>query len=163
VEFLDINVDHGRGLEDLTAGFSHLGALHLQLDRNRCLRYDFAELRKISFANILQGQADNLVSGESIDNGIERSIKEDLAVIDNDDAIAKLFNVLHVMTCQHRHNPVLGVVESKKFADALLTYDIETDGWFIEKKDPGLVDERRDQFHLHPLSQRKFAHHHVHL
>src|SRR5207253_9990937 len=104
----------------------------------------------VPLADVLERQADNLVSGESIDDGIERSIKEDLAVIDNDDAIAKLFNVLHIMTCQHRHNPVLGVVESKKFAHALLTHHIEADGWFIEKKDPGLADERRDQLHLHP-------------
>ena len=119
--------------------------------------------RKVALRGVLKRQIDYLVSGESIDDGIERSIEENFAVVDNDDAIAKFFNVLHVMTCQHRHNPVFGVVEPKKFAHALLAYDIEADGRFIEKQDPGLVDERRDQFHLHPFSERKLAYHHIHL
>src|SRR5207237_1572519 len=109
------------------------------------------EAGEIALARRLEGEANNFVAGEPVDDGIKRPVEEDFAVIDDDDAIAQLLNVLHVMAGQHRDDAVLRIIESKKFADALLTNDVQADRRLIEEKDARLVDERRDKLHIHPL------------
>src|SRR5260370_3316821 len=83
-------------------------------------------------------------------------------MVDDENAMTKLFNVLHVMTGQERHDAVFLIVDAQKFTDALLTNHVQTDGWFVEKEDARLMNQRGDQLHLHPLAQRQLAHHHIH-
>jgi hypothetical protein len=47
---------------------------------------------------------------------------------------------------------------AEKIAHAVLGDDVETQGGFIEKKNLRFVKKSRNQFHLHPFSQRKFPH-----
>src|SRR6266487_4549569 len=100
----------------------------------------------------LKSQADDLVAGKAVDDLTKRSVKKNLAMVDDENAMTKLFNVLHVMAGQEGHDAVFFIVDPQKFADALLTNDVQTDGWFVEKKDPRLVNQRRDQLHLHSLA-----------
>ena len=102
------------------------------------------------------------MAGKTVDDLGERPVKKNLAMVDDENAMAKLFNILHVMTGQERHDAVFLVVDTQKFTDALLTNHVQTDGWFVEKEDARLMNQRGDQLHLHPLAQRQLAHHHIH-
>src|ERR1700693_1557674 len=88
-DFLNINVAHIAGLKDLTSGLSHFRAGHLQLDRHRTLFDHFAEARKIARDLFVERQAENFVARETVDDFVERPIKENFAVIDNEDPVTK--------------------------------------------------------------------------
>src|SRR5213078_2624040 len=76
--------------------------------------------------------------------------------------IAQLCDVLHIMTGQERDDAVFGIINAQEFTHPFLANDIETDRWFIQKKDLRFVNERANQFHLHSFAQRKLAYHYVH-
>ena len=83
-------------------------------------------------------------------------------MIDHQNPMAQLLDILHVMAGKQRHDVMLLIVDTQKFADALLTDHIQPDRRFIEKKHARLVNERSNEFHLHAFAQGQFAHHHVH-
>ena len=82
------------------------------------------------------------MTGETVDDFVERTIEENFAVIDDENAMAKFFDVLHVMTGQQCHNAVFLVVNAQKFSHPLLTNDIQPDRRFVQKQHPRLMDER---------------------
>ena len=61
----------------------------------------FAERFEIARRRFVKGQADNLVTGKAVDDFVERAVEKNFAVIDDDDAMTKLLDVLHVMAGQH--------------------------------------------------------------
>ena len=97
---------------------------HLQLHRHRSLRHHFAELGKIAFRLAGKSQANHLIAGEAVDDGIERAIEENLSVIDNHHPIAQLCDVLHIMTGQERDDAVFGIINAQEFAHPFLANDI---------------------------------------
>src|SRR6202011_4483875 len=99
---------------------------------------DFPEGGKIARARRLEGEADNLVTRKPVDDRIERAVEKDFAMIDDDDAVAQLLDVLHVMAGQHRHDLVLRVVEAEKFSHPFLANDVEADRGLVEKKNAWL-------------------------
>jgi hypothetical protein len=84
-------------------------------------------------------------------------------VIDDDHAFAQLLDILHVVAGEHRHDLVLGVIEPEEFAHLFLAGDVEADRRLIEKEHTRRVDERGDEFHLHPLAEAQLTHHRVEL
>ena len=98
-QFLHVDVHHGAFFEHFPAGLGDFCAGHFYLDRHWRLLKHFAERRKIAFGRLRKGEADDFESREAIDDGVERTIKKDFAVIDDDDAVAQLLDVLHVMAC----------------------------------------------------------------
>src|SRR5437773_7541189 len=150
--FLDIDVADITSFEKLSACLSDFSARHLQLDRNRRLFDHFAKCGKVARSLFLEGQTDKFVAGEPIDNLCEWSVEEDFAVINDKNAIAEFFDVLHVMTRWQRDDAMLFVINAQKFADTLLTDDIEPNGRLIEKKNTRLMNERRDELHLHSFA-----------
>src|SRR5205085_3554369 len=151
-QFLHVDVHLGAFFEDLPAGLGDFCARHFYLDRHWRLLKHFAKRRKIAFGRLRKSKADDFVAGEAIDDGIERTVEKDFAVVDDNDAVAQFLDVLHVMARQHRHDLMFGIVEPEKFAHSFLTYDVETNRGLVEKKDAGLVEERGDQLHLHALA-----------
>src|SRR5947207_15510753 len=89
---------------------------HLQLNRNRSLRHHFAELGEIAFRLTGKSQADDLIAGKAVDNGIERAVEKNLSMIDNHDPIAQLRDVLHVMTDQECYEAGLGSINASELA-----------------------------------------------
>ena len=73
-------------------------------------------------------------------------------MIDHQDAVTKFFDILHVMARQQRDDAMLLVINAQKLADTFLAYHIQADCRFIQKKDARFVNERGDQFHLHPFA-----------
>ena len=71
------------------------------------------------------------MSGKSIDDLRQRAVEENLAVINHQHAIAKFFDVLHIMAGEERDNVMFRVVNAQELADALLTDHIEPDCRFI--------------------------------
>ena len=108
------------------------------------MRDDFAKLGKVPPRSISESEADNFVAGKAVNDVIERSIKKDFAVINNEDPIAQLGDVLHVMAGQHCDDAMLRIVNPQKLAYPLLTHDVEPDCRFIKKKNARLVNERAD-------------------
>src|SRR5205807_3085572 len=111
---------------------------------NRGLLSDFAERREIAFPFFFESKTENFVPGKSIDDLRQRTVEENLAVIDHEHAIAQLFDVLHVMAGQQRDNAMFLVVNAQKFADAFLTDYIQADCRFIKKQHARLVNQRSD-------------------
>src|SRR5438552_12327315 len=111
--------------------FRDMCARHLQLHRYRRLRYDLAELTEVTVRFPAKGQADDFITGKPIDDVVERTIEENLSVIDDHDPIAQLRDVLHVVTGEQGDNAMLGIVDPQKFAHPFLTNDIETNRRFI--------------------------------
>src|SRR3954469_24740045 len=102
------------------------------------------------------------MAGKAVDDGAEWTVKKDFAVIDDEDAVAQLLDVLHVMAGQHRDDAMFLVVDAQKFTNPFLTDDIEADGRLVEEENTRLVDERGDQLHLHALAERELPHHDIH-
>jgi hypothetical protein len=57
----------------------------------------------------------------------------------------------------------LAVIEAQEFPHLLLAGHVQADGRLIQEEHPRAVQQRGDQFHLHPFAQRELAHHHVQL
>ena len=140
-ELLHVDIDHGAFVEQASAGFGYAGARDFQLNRSRCLRNDFAHGREIAGSGVLKTQVDQLEAREPVDDGVERAVEKDSAMIDDDHPVTQLLDILHIMTGQHRDNSVLGVVETEKLANAFLANDIEPDCGFIQEKDARLVEK----------------------
>src|SRR4029453_3325855 len=91
------------------------------------------------------------------------SVEHDAPVINKDDALTELLDVLHIVTGQQDPGLASRLVVLEKPAHGLLADDIKADRRFIEKKYSWTVQQRCDEFHLHPLAQTKLTHHHVEL
>ena len=61
------------------------------------------------------------MAGEAVDDLGERPVKKDFAVVDDENAMTKLFDVLHIMTGQERHDAVFLIVDAQKFTDTLVS------------------------------------------
>ena len=86
------------------------------------------------------------------------AVEEDFAVVDDDDALAQLLDVGHVMAREQNRGFLLGIVAANEFAHGFLGNDIQADGRFVEKQHLGLMQQRRDQLHFHAFAEGKFAH-----
>ena len=84
-------------------------------------------------------------------------------MIDQDDPLAELLDILHVVTGQECDDLVTAVVFPEEFPDLFLAHDIETDRRLIQEENLGTVHQRGDQLHLHPLTQTQFPDHDAHL
>ena len=99
--------------------------------------------------------------GEPVKDLAEPAVEENGASIDDNDPLAKLLDVGHIMARKHDGGFPRRVMVAEEFADGLLGDDVEADGGFVQKKDLRLVQQGGDQLHFHPLAQRQFANHHV--
>ena len=101
---------------------------------------------------------DELGIGKAIHHVAEAAIEEDRAVINDNDPLAQLLDVGHVMAGEQDRRLLLRIVLPQELADDLLRNDVQADGRLVQKEDFRLVQQRRDQLHLRALAQRKFAH-----
>ena len=152
--FLDIDVADVAGFEQLPAGFGHFRAWNLQLYRNRRLFGHFAKLGQVAGRFLLEGETENLVPRKSINDLRERTVEEDFAVVDHQDAMTKFLDILHIMAGQQRDDTMFLVVDTQKLADTFLTHDIQPNGRLVEKQHARLMNEGGDQLHLHSFAQR---------
>src|SRR5262249_27407127 len=150
-QLLDIDVRYGTGAEQLATNFRDLCPRKFQLHTHRRLLDHFAESSEIAALIFREGKADNLVPGKAIDNRAQFAIKKDFPVINYDHPITKFLDVLHVMTGEHGHDPMLLVVETEEFTHPLLANDIEPNRRLIEKKNSRLLNERGEMLPFHPL------------
>lgn len=68
---------------------------------------------------------------------VQGSVGQDLAFVDDDDAPAQRFDVVHVVGGEDDGDVSLAVETLHEVADGELRHGVEADGWFIE------VQERR--------------------
>ena len=82
-------------------------------------------------------------------------------MVDDDHPFAEFFDILHVVTRQHRGNPIFLAVVAQKVADLLLADHVQSDGGFIQEQDFWTVNQRNDQLHLHSLAETQFPDHDI--
>jgi hypothetical protein len=95
------------------------------------------------------------VGREAVDDLGERAVVEDVAVGDHDDPLAEGGHVLHVVRREHHGRPPLRLHVAEELVDRVLSHDIEPDRRLVEKEHLRLVEERGDEFELHPLAERE--------
>ena len=79
-----------------------------------------------------------------------------VAVVEDDDAFAEGFDVVHVV-CGEEQGDVGFVVESfEDGADALFGVCVEADRGFVEVEDARAVEKACDEFAFHALAQAEF-------
>src|ERR1035437_7842777 len=94
-DFLNIDVGHRQLVQQGFANGNHAVALDLELNAARVVRHDFAVFTQMLTGTIgptLTLNGDELGVGKAIHHVAEAAIKEDRAVIDDDDALAKLLD-----------------------------------------------------------------------
>lgn len=101
--------------------------------------------------------AQQFVRRRLLDQRSERTVEVQTAVVDHQDARTELLDIVHVVTGQQDRRAVRAVEVAQEVTHALLRDDVEADRRFVEEEDGRAVDQRRQQFHLHPLAERQFA------
>jgi len=96
-DFPHVDIADVACLEEFSANLSDLRPRHFQLHRHGRLFQDFAKNGEIARDRPVESKVEDLVARKTIDDLIERSIKEDFSVIDHQDAMTQLLDVLHVM------------------------------------------------------------------
>src|SRR5262245_3097963 len=92
---------------------------------------------------------------------LQRTVKEELAVVNNDDAATKSLNVRHVMACKQDGSSKGLVVSAEEVAHGLLCDHIQTQRRLIEEQDLWPVQESSDEFEFHSFSEGQFADHYI--
>ena len=88
----------------------------------------------------------------------QRAVVHDFARRNHHHAATQCGDVFHVMAGeQNRDLPHLLIVPQESL-NVVLGDHIEPDGRFIEKQHFRRVEQGGNQFHFHPLAQRKFPH-----
>ncbi len=82
---------------------------------------------------------------------------DELAVGDDEDAVAEGLDVAHVVAGQEHGHAAARVVLAQAFLDRHLGHDVEADRRLVEQEDLGLVEQGGDQLHLHPLAEGQLA------
>ena len=160
-DFLYVNVADGQFVQQGFADRNHAVALDLELDAARGLRHDLAipaQLLAGAVGRALALNGDELGIGEAVHHLAEAAIEEDRAVINDNDALAQLLDVGHVMAGEQDGRLLLRVVLAQELPHGLLGDHVQADGRLVQEQDFRLVQQRRDQLHLRALAQRKLAH-----
>ena len=76
---------------------------------------------------------------------------------DHNHALAERGDVFHVVRREHDRHASFGLHRLEETVDGVLGNDVEADRGLVQKQHLRLVQERGDQFQLHPLAQREFA------
>ena len=95
----------------------------------------------------------DFVTAKSVDDSFQRTIVIDLASGNDHHALAKRFDVLHVVAGQEDGRFALLLIVLEELLDLMLSHDVEADGWFVQKQHVRLMQQRRDQLHLHPFTE----------
>ncbi len=87
----------------------------------------------------------------------QRTIKINLAIAQNDHAVAEGFDIVHVMRGE-KHGHLLFFVEvADEIAHGQFAHSFEADRWLIEEKDSGRVQEGCCQVAAHALAEAQEA------
>jgi hypothetical protein len=110
----------------------------------------------VSVAGLAYAELDNMVTSESINEIRWRTLGDDLAVVDDGEAIAKTLGLVHVVGGkQHRATGTLkGADDIPKLA---ATLRVKTGGGFVEEKYLGIADEGSGDGEALPLPAGKLA------
>jgi hypothetical protein len=161
-EFLDADVGDFAGGEDGAAGLGDAAAGDAQADVGGAAFDDFAEGGEVAGGGaVFEGEVEDFVGSEAVDDRAQRAIEEDAAFIDDDDPFAELLDVLHVVAGEHGDDAVAGIVFAQELADFFLAGDVEADGGLIEEEHAGRVEEGGDELHLHAFAEGKLADHDI--
>jgi|GEM_PF-3611134 len=106
----------------------------------------------------LQVNDDRLERRESLHEIGEGTVKQQLTVVNDDDALAQRFHVRHVVTGeQHRSTNAL-VVLGDESANAPLHGHIQAQRWFVEKQNLRSMQQGHGNFAFHTLTEGQIAH-----
>ena len=84
-------------------------------------------------------------------------------MVDDHDASAELLDIGEIVRRQqHRHRSLVDKAP-QTFAHRMFGDDVEPDRRLVQEQDARIVQQRGDQFALHPLAQAQLAHRHVEL
>ena len=164
--FGDIDIGHGQFIEQGFAGGDHAVARHFQRDGRGRAHGHFAVAQQFFrriLLRLLALESHELEIREPVHDLRQLAVKEQFAMVDDDDAAAELLDVRHVMAGEHDGGLLLLIVAADEFAHGLLRNHVQADGRFVQKEHLRLVQQRGDELHLHAFAQGKFTHAHVQL
>ncbi len=118
----------------------------------------FRANRQIESLDVFCGIEGDLAElAKSLLDGLDRSVIDDAPIVDDDDALAQLFDVAQVVRGQHDGHALGDAFPFDEVADALLDDQVQADGRLVQIDDLWLVDQRRRQLGAHLLPQRHVA------
>src|SRR5262249_25111055 len=121
--FLDVDIADGQFVEQRFTDWNDTVALDFERGAGRGPFHNVAIFAEhLDFARDPAGalDRDQFKIRKAIDDLGELAIKEDSPVIDDDDPLAKLLNIQHVMAGQQHRSFARGVVVPQEFANFLL-------------------------------------------
>src|SRR5450759_2734709 len=109
-----------------------------------------------------QLEVDDSIAGIVVLQGGQVAVMDDLAVVDDDDAVADVLDVAEIVGRQHHRGPALLDQAADELADAVLDGDVQTDCRLVQVEHLGVVEKGHAQVGPHPLSERDLAGRDVH-
>ena len=88
----------------------------------------------------------------------QSAIVKQVAPIDDDEALAKVLDVLHVVGGEDDGRVAIAVDLTDGFGDLFFDQDIEANRRLVEEEDFGVMNEGGGQIGPHPLSEREGFH-----
>lgn len=104
-----------------------------------------------------EGDFEIFLRGVLADEFFQVAIIGYFSLVDDDDPFAESSNVLHVMGGEDDGCLAFLVVGFDELSDLFLHDNVQTDGWFIKKKDFRGVEKGADKLHFHPLAKGEFS------
>ncbi len=141
-DFLNINVAYGQFVQERFTDGNHAFPLNLELNSTGSLLDDltvFAEVFGGTVHATFALDPDQLGISKAVHDLTEPAIEENRAVVNDDDSLAELLDISHVMAGQQNGGLVADVVFAQEFAHGFLRNDIQPNSRLIEEEDPGLV------------------------
>ncbi len=84
---------------------------------------------------------------------LERSVVDERALVDHENALAKLLDVREVVSGENDRGVVLLADGANELANSVLALDVKADRRLIQIDDAGTVQERRRQLAAHALAE----------
>lgn len=156
----DGQVDRLKLGEDAVDGFGQRFADDKQADDPAVDGFDFTVIPRLEGLLLRVGgqlDLDLAERGEGLDDVVKTAVVHHAAVVDDDDPVTQRGDVSHVVAGEQDGGAVVAVVAAEEAADGGLGVDVQAERRLVEEQHLRPVQQRRDQFALHPLAQREFA------
>ena len=139
-------------------GFRDLLPRHLEFRPGKLhLKHLPKRLQPLGGSVARKEQFNDFKRPKPIDHLFKRTVVFDFPFVDHDGPSAESLHILHVVAGQQHGQLPLRLVVLEEFLDSTLRDHVETNRRFVQQQHIRIVQQRGDQLHPHPLSQRQFA------
>src|SRR5580704_2394285 len=88
----------------------------------------------------------------------QMAVVQHLAVVNNHDAAAKLFDIVEVVGSEQNRGAEFAIDGAQKMADVIFRHHVESDSRLVQKQQRGIVQQRSSQVAAHAFAERELAH-----